>query len=458
VLSWIALTMAVLILGLAGVGYVLIRHYNGNIDYLSHVFPSQHRPAPAPHEAQNVLLVGADTREGANGEGTGGKGFAPGIRSDTIILAHLYGKSNKALFVSFPRDSYVTIPAWTDKKGTVHRSHHGRINSAIGTGGPALLIATVEKLTNIRIDHYVQVDFVGFKRMVDRLGGVDICLKKDVNDPKSQLVLSAGRHHVNGKVALAFARDRHSFPGQDLDRIKNQQQLIGSMIHKVLSAKTLLNPLKLNGFLNAATSSLKVDENTSFGELKDIALRARGFASGNVLFTTVPIANASARINGASVVQIDDAAADRLFTSLRQDQPPADESKPAGGQKLTVKPASIRVRVYNGSGVTGLGRRAFNELDQLGFQTTGTPTNRGTGAKTTTVLYGPSKADSARTLAAAIPGAVLQEDPTLQRTLEVVVGSSFSGAKAVSVTGTPATSTPTTTQKLRTAEDDVCSG
>jgi LCP family protein required for cell wall assembly len=457
VLSWIALSMSVVILGLAGAGYLLIQHYDGNVGRI-HVFGgSGPRPAAAPHEAQNVLLVGADTREGENAVGTGGKGFAPGIRSDTVILAHLYGKSDKALFVSFPRDSWVEIPAWTDKSGKTHRAHRGRINSAISTGGPSLLVATVEKLTDIRIDHYVQVDFVGFKRMVDKLGGVDICLSKDVNDPHSYLKLSAGRHHVNGNTALKFARTRYSFAGGDLDRIKNQQQLIGSMIHKVLSAKTLLNPLKLNGFLNAATSSLKVDEDTSFGELKNIALRARGFSSGNVLFTTVPVADASyVTGGGAKVVKLDDTAAAALFTSLRKDQAPAGAAKKPAAQKLTVKPGSIRVRVYNGSGVSGLARRAFNELGALGYQTTGTPTNRGSGASKTTILYGPTKADSARTLAAAIPGSVLQADDSLGRTLDVVVGSSYQGAKAVTVTGSPAPSS-SPTPKLRTAEDDVCS-
>jgi LCP family protein required for cell wall assembly len=452
--------MAALILGLAGVGYVLVRHFDGNISRINVFGNHANAPAKAPHNAQNVLLVGSDTREGANGKGTGGSGFAAGQRSDTIILAHLYGKSDKALFVSFPRDSYVEIPAWTDpKSGVTHRSRHGKINSAIGEGGPSLLIATVEKLTNIRVDHYVQVDFVGFKSMVDKLGGVDICLTKSVDDPKSQLKLSAGRHHVNGTTALAFARDRHSFAGQDLDRIKHQQQLIGSMVHKVLSAKTLLNPIKLTGFLNAATSSLQVDENLGFNDMKTIALRVRGFGSGSVLFTTVPISNPAGRVNGASVVLLDTAAGDQMFASLRRDVAPGAAAKPAAAAKLTVRPSNVRVRVYNGSGVTGLARRAFNDLSQLGFATTGVPTTRGSGASSTTIFYGPTKADSAKTLAAAVPGSVLQEDPTLTRTLELVVGSSYTGAKAVTVTGTTATPTASSSPgpKLRTAQDDICS-
>jgi LCP family protein required for cell wall assembly len=458
VLSWIALSMAVVILGLAGVGYVLVQHYNGNIDRISNVFSRPGKaPAAAPHNAMNVLLVGSDTRAGANGRGTGGHTLTAGQRSDTIILAHLYGSSDHALFVSFPRDSYVEIPAWTDPKThVVHRSRHDKINSAISEGGPALLIATVEKLTNIRVDHYVQVDFVGFKKMVDKLGGVDICLKQDVNDAKSKLTLSRGRHHINGNTALAFARDRHSFAGQDLDRIKNQQQLIGSMIHKVLSSGTLLNPLKLNGFLNAATSSLQVDDKLSFGDMKDIALRVRGFNSGHVLFTTVPFSNPAARINGASVVELDPAADEALFSALRQDRAPGAATKPTAAPKLTVKPASIRVRVYNGSGKAGLGRKAFSDLGAVGFATTGTPSNRGAGATQTIVFYGPSKADSAKTLVAAIPGAVAQEDPTLTRTLEVVVGSGYTGAHAVTVTAAGPTATSSPAPKLRTAQDDIC--
>ena len=462
VFSWLALGTAVVILVVAALGYAAVRHYNGNIEHIgiANILPGGKKPAKAPHDAMNVLLVGSDSRAGKNGVGTGGAHLTSGQRSDTIILAHLYGSSDKALFVSFPRDSWVEIPAWTDPKtGATHRSHHGRINSALGEGGPALLIATVENVTKIRVDHYVQVDFVGFKNMVNTLGGVDVCLPKSVDDPKSRLVLSAGRHHIDGNTALAFVRARHAFAGGDLDRIKHQQQLIGSLIHKVLSSGTLLNVFKLNSFLNAATRSLQVDEGLSLNDMKNIALRVRSFNSGGVLFVTVPITG-GIRVNGAAVLQLDEQADEALFSALRADRAPGSPAKAdAGGQKLTVRPSAIRVRVYNGSGVAGLARRAFNDLGGLGFATTGTPTNRGTGASKTTIFYGPSKADSARTLAAAIPGAVLQQDDSLTRTLEVVVGSSYSGAKAVTVTGTPRPSaSPSSGVTIRTAQDDPCAG
>lgn len=461
VLSWVALSMSLVILGLAGVGYLLLQHYNGNIQRIS-VFgrsiTGQAAPAQAPHNAQNILLVGSDSRAGANGRGTGGSALVAGQRSDTIILAHLYGTSDKALFVSIPRDSYVEIPAWTDPRtGAVHQSRHDKINSALAEGGPALLIATIQKLTDIRIDHYVQIDFVGFKNMVNKLGGVDVCLRQSVNDVKSRLVLSAGRHHIDGATALAFVRDRHSFASGDIQRIKNQQQLIGSLIHKVLSAGTLINPLKLNGFLEVATSSLQVDERLTLNDMKNIALRVRGFSSGSVLFTTVPIANSAGWVNGASVVLLDTAADARLFDSLRRDQAPSAPAKagaPAGA--LIVPPSAIRVRVYNGSNVNGLARRAFNALAADGFTTTGIPQNRGSGATVTTILYGSTKADSARTLAAALPGSVLQQDPTLTDTLEVVVGSGYKGVTAVSVKGSAPPASAAPVAPIRTAQDNLC--
>ncbi len=458
VLSWIALTMAGVILAVAGVGYAAVQHWTGNIDKIKIPALGGHKTPPkAPKNAENVLLVGSDTRAGRNGIGTGGSGLTAGQRSDTIILAHLFASSDKAIFVSFPRDSYVEIPAWTDpKSGEVHRSHHGRINSAISEGGPALLIATIENLTNIRVDHYVQVDFVGFKNMVNTLGGVDVCLPKSVQDQKADLNLSAGRHHIDGNTALAFVRARHAFAGGDLDRIKHQQQVIGALIHKVLSSGTLLNPLKINSFVNAATTSLQVDEHLGVNDMKDIALRVRNFNSGGVLFVTVPTSG-GIRVNGAAVLQLDQQADDELFAALRADRAPGSPAPKPSAQALTVRPGAIRVRVYNGSGVTGLARKAFNDLGAVGFVTTGTPTNRGSGASVTTVLYGPTKADSARTLAAAIPGAVLQEDDSLGRTLEVVVGSRYSGAQKVTVAGSPRpSSSPSPAVKIRTAQDDPC--
>lgn len=465
VLSWIALSMAVVILGIAGLGYALLRHYDGNIKRISVFGPTttQTKAIAAPRNAQNILLVGSDSRAGSNGIGTGGHKLTVGQRSDTIILAHLYGSSDNVQLVSFPRDSYVPIPAYTDvKTKQVVAAHSAKINSSFFEGGPPLLIQTVQNLTNIKIDHYVQVDFSGFKKMVDKLGGVDVCLKTAAHEAHSKIDLSAGRHHIDGNVALSFVRQRYGLARGDLDRIGRQQQLLGSMVHKVLSAGTLLDPFKLNGFLNVATGSLNVDERLSAGDLRDLALRLRNFSSKGVLFTTVPVANTDERVPGQGlIVRIDDVKATTLFDALRTDQAPDKPAKKATAPRnpLTVQPASIRVRVYNGSGVAGLGRRAYNDLTGVGFATTDTPSNRGTGATQTVITYGPSRADSAKTLAAALPGSVLRLDPTLTRTLEVVVGSSYTPAQKVVVGPAPAPSASASPEATpRNASEDPCSG
>lgn len=460
VLSWIALTLSVLILGVAGVGYALLQHYDGKIQRID-VFSKRlggTAPPEAPHNAMNFLLVGSDSRAGANGQGTGGSGLTVGERSDTIIVVHLFGSSNRAELVSIPRDAYVEIPAYTDPAtGTQHQARHDKVNSAIAEGGPALLIATIEKLSGVRMDHYVQIDFSGFKNMVNKLGGVNVCLTKDQHDVKSHLDLTAGRHHINGTVALAFVRQRHGLTNGDIDRIGRQQQLLGSLVNQVLSAGTLLNPLKLNGFINATAASLQFDNGLQLSQLRDLALRLKDVSSKNITFTSLPIADIGARVGSALVVQLDAVKTAALFDSLRRDEVPGSRAAPKG-PTLTVPPSAVQVRVFNGSGISGQARKAFTELGAAGFVPIGVPATRGSNVAVTTIHYGPTKADSAATLAAAIPGAVLQPDPTLQQTLEVVVGTNYTGAQKVTIAAPkgPAAADPLT--KTRTAADDPCSG
>jgi LCP family protein required for cell wall assembly len=453
-------------LATAGAGYVLVNHYEGNITRIKNVFGNRgDAPKPAPNHAQNFLIVGSDSRGDLKaGEGVQGSGatFVTGQRSDTVILAHLYGgKSNKVQLVSFPRDSVVEIPQYTDAKHRVHPAQHNRINYAFNEGGPQLLVRTVQSLTGVRIDHYLQVDFNGFQSMVDKLGGVDVCLSQPAKDHFSGINLSAGKHHINGTVALSFVRQRHGLPNGDIDRIKRQQQFIGAMIRKVLSAGTLANPFKLNGFLNVATSSLQADEGLNFSTLRTLALRMKNVGAGNVIFATIPISDSNAYRRGlGSVVIVDDAKAAELFDTIRRDIPPGAPAKvaaPGSNAPLVVKPGNIRVHVYNGSDVKGLGRKADGDLTNVGFQTVGQAETRGSGATKTVVRYGPSKADSARTVVAAIPGATLQAAPELLNVIEVVVGSDYKGAKLVKVTATP-TGQPAATPspKVVTALDDPC--
>lgn len=463
-LSVLAAVLSFAVLASAVGGYVMVKRYDGNINRLPDLALGQNRPADAPRDAQNVLIVGSDSRGNLKaGEGTQGRGdtFVSGQRSDTVILAHLYGDSDTAQLVSFPRDSWVTIPAYVGEGGKQVAAHDSKLNAAFFEGGPALLIDTIESLSGLSIDRYMQVDFDGFQTIVNRLDGVEVCLAEAAKEKDSGIDLPAGRQTIKGDQALAFVRQRKGLPNGDIDRIRRQQQFIGAIVRKVLSAGTLANPLRLNGVIDAATESLKVDDGTSFGDLQDLALRFRSFSSGGVSFTTVPITNPAGRRQRQSVVLLDEAGLATLFDGLRRDvapQTPDPVPSAAPSQALVVRPGAVRVRVFNGAGVTGLGRKAFGDLERVGFQLVGTAGNRGADAARTTILYGPDKADSARTLAAAIPGAVVQPDPSLTATLEVVVGANYTGTKAVTVTAKPAPQTPSASASppVRTAAEDPC--
>jgi LCP family protein required for cell wall assembly len=467
-LSWVAVVLSVTTLALAGAGYAFVQHYDGNINRLDGIFDGRAEPAAASGP-RNILIVGSDSREGlAPGEdfqGTGAE-FVTGQRSDTIILAHLYGDDDAAQLISFPRDSWVPIPEWTDPAtGETTPAHEAKINSAFFLGGPALLVDTVEELSGLRIDHYVQVDFTGFKGMVDALGGVEVCLPQEAREPKSGIDLPAGRSTVEGEQALAFVRQRDGLPRGDIDRIARQQQFMGAIVRKTLSAGTLANPFKLNGFLDAATESLQVDEHLTIGGLRDLALRMRGFDSGGVIFSTVPVADAAGRREGQSVVLLDETAAAALFEGLRRDVPPGkdvpDEQAPAeDAPVLTVAPQDIRVEVYNGAGIRGLAGRVAGDLQDAGFAVVGPPANGDRGGRETVVLHGPGKADSARTVAAAVPGAVTKLDRSLGDVLHVVAGSSYSGALPVAAGQPPpvAPPPPATPAEAITAAEDPCAG
>jgi LCP family protein required for cell wall assembly len=471
-MSFLAVLTSFSVLAVAVGGYVLVNKYDQQIDRIPDVFAGvgNERPAETPRDARNILIVGSDSRgDLAAGEGTQGRGdtFVTGQRSDTVILAHLYGDSDEAQLVSFPRDAWVTIPAHTSlETGEFVEEHEAKLNSAFESGGPSLLVRTIEELSGLRVDNYVQIDFEGFQSMVDTLGGVEVCLSEPAKEKDSGIDLEAGRQTIEGSQALAFVRQRKGLPNGDIDRIGRQQQFIGAVVRKTLSAGTLLNPFKLNSVLNVATDALQVDDDTSIDDLRDLAVRFRTFTAGGVIFSTVPIAEVNGYRERQSVVLLDEAKMAAQFDLLRRDiapdTPEAEAVEPPAAEPLVVAPERIRVRVFNGAGVTGLGRRAYDELASVGFQLVDAPDNRGSSATQTTVYHGPDRADSARTVAAAIPGSRTELDPALSGTLEVVVGSSYDGVKAVTVT--PTTQQPTATDTgaapaapaVKTAAEDPC--
>lgn len=267
---------------------VAYKHLEGNIEGIE-VPKGALGDRPERTTALNVLVMGSDTRQGANGVGVGGS--TPGL-SDTTILLHLSQNRKFAYGVSLPRDAMVERPACLKKSGRgVDPGGLTQFNAAYAIGGPLCTVKTVEQLTGIRIDHFVVIDFVGFKNMVNAIGGVTVCVPDEVNDTIGNINLPAGTYKVTGQQALDYVRVRHDIgaPTGDIGRMRRQQSFISAMIKKVVSAGTLSNPVRLFNFLNAATSSLSTDK--GFANLKQLAALGKSLKSiglDNVQFITVP--------------------------------------------------------------------------------------------------------------------------------------------------------------------------
>ncbi len=463
VLTVLATVLAVLLVGGTATAFVAYQRLNGNINRVrvDNLLGSEKDRPPKVAEdpkAMNILVMGSDKRKGKNALNVEGQ------RSDTAIVMHLAADRKSATAVSIPRDTMVPIPACTLDDGSVVPAQTLQMfNEAFSEGGPACTIKTVEKLTKIRIDNYVVVDFGGFKDMVDALGGVRVCLPYAVNDPQSHLNLSAGTHTVRGQQALAYVRTRHGLgDGSDLSRIDRQQAFIGSMVSKVKNKGLLLRPDRLLSFLGAATSSLTTD----YGSLKDMAGLAqdvRGLPTKDVTFLTAPNQPWSENPNRVELKK----SAATVWRALRFDQPlPGKEPKPTStprastatpsGPPLVTAPEKVSVTVLNGSGTAGAAADLAEQLTADGFNVVGVG-NADRLYSATTVLHDPAYDESGRTLGAAIPGSVVQEDISLGSTLTVVVGTDSPTVVPVEVSGSTSSPEPTETLATRSAAQNICS-
>ena len=284
--------------------------------------------------AVNYLIVGSDTREGLSREEikrlrVGGTDVAAGKRSDTMLLIHISKKRDKAAIISIPRDSYALIPEHNNSQGKVIPAAYSKINSAYNWGGAPLLIETLESMSDLRIDHYVELNFVGFVRMVDALGGVEICTKKDIDDPKSHLTLPAGTHVLDGVDSLKFVRTRVFDGLGDLGRMKRQQEFAGAMLRKATSAGVLLNPVKMVDFINSALDSVVTDEGLSQGDLLTLGKQLRNLSASNVRTLTIPLKYYNYNKNGVSAAVLwDPVLAPELFERIKNDEALIEEVRP----------------------------------------------------------------------------------------------------------------------------------
>ncbi len=319
----VGLGMVLLVLAGTATGWWLYNKLDGNITEDTSAAAElrryeRERPAHLATGAQNILLIGSDSRSGRNNAGYGrDKGTQ---RSDTTILLHLPQDRRSATAVSIPRDLMTDIPVCTQPDGSRTAEQFAQFNWAFEWGGAACTIRTVEKLTGIRIDHHMVIDFDGFKKMVDAIGGVEVCLKEPVNDVEAKLRLAAGLQTLQGEKALGFVRARHSLGnGSDTERMGRQQQFLGSLVKKVQSNGVLLNPTRLYPLLDAATSSVTTDPGlASLRGLYELVRGMRDIPTDQVKFLTVPRRPYAPNPNRDELVE---PGAERLFQQLRMDKP-----------------------------------------------------------------------------------------------------------------------------------------
>ncbi|MYW21116.1 LytR family transcriptional regulator [Streptomyces sp. SID2955] len=320
-----ALGAAVVLVVAAGAGWAVYTKLSGNItaDEAAAAELARYereRPTALVRDAQNILLIGSDTRAG-DGNGKYGKDLGT-ERSDTTILLHLAADRGSATAVSLPRDLMVDVPSCLQEDGRRSDPVFAMFNHAFQVGGSACTIRTVEKLTGIRVDHHMVVDFSGFKEMVDAVDGVEVCLKEPVDDKAAKLRLPAGRVTLDGEQALGYVRARKSLGnGSDTDRMGRQQRFLGALVNKVQSNDVLLNPVKLYPLLDAATSALTTDpELASLRGLYQLVRGLRDIPTEQVRFLTVP---RESYVYNANRDQLVEPEAEKLFARLRADRPVA---------------------------------------------------------------------------------------------------------------------------------------
>jgi LCP family protein required for cell wall assembly len=271
---------------------------------------------PVESKGYDYVLVGSDSRQGLTPAqqkllNTGSVKDAGGLRTDSIILVHVPSGDGKPAMISLPRDSYVPIPG--------HGSN--KINAAYSLGGPKLLVKTIEQVTGVRIDGYVEIGFGGFSSVVDSVGGVDICVKRNMKDAYAGIDLKAGCQTLNGPNALGYVRARYSDPLGDIGRVARQREFLSAIMHKAINPATVLIPWRYYGFANSAGAGLTVGQDVSLRDVTRVLQAMRSVSNGDGLSLTVPVSNPGLATNVGSAVKWDSRKALELFTAIKNDQP-----------------------------------------------------------------------------------------------------------------------------------------
>ncbi|MFK0026483.1 LCP family protein [Streptomyces sp. NPDC090798] len=472
IVLWTGGTMAFVLVAVSAAGYLYLKHLEGNVSTTD--VGDAGKKGFSKDEAFNILIIGTDKRTGAGNEGYGDKGSVG--HADTNILLHVSKDRTNATALSIPRDLIVNVPDCPTKQpdGTekvIPGTQNVRFNTSLGQDGrdPGCTMRTVKEVTGIAPDHFMMADFNAVKTLTSAVGGVDVCVAHAVNDKESHLKLPAGKSKVEGEQALAFVRTRHSFGNQgDLDRIKVQQQFLGSLMRKMSSSDTLTSPTKLISLAEAATKALTVDTGLgSVSTLKDVALELKKVPPKNITFTTVPVLdNPAEKVKATVVVNQSQAPAvfdaisnDVSFTAVKQKEKKEKAEVAARLKGNRSAAADIRVDIYNGGAPPGSAQETLNWLQNTeGVLKSSQLGNADATLSKTTLEYSPDQADQARKLAdlmglsasALKPGKSEKNSQGLPA-IVLTLGKDFKGA------GVPLT-TPTKAPEVdkSTADKTVC--
>ncbi|MET8864481.1 LCP family protein [Nonomuraea sp. NPDC004580] len=422
-LRWVITISVVVVLLVVGVAVGVFARLTGNVKHtdLTADDLGATRPPKVAGTAMNLLVVGSDQRNGKNAK----YGRVAGERTDTIMLVHVSSRRDNAMVISFPRDSLVQLPACRATGAFPgQQAHLGMINESFNSGGIGCTWKTIESLTGIHIDHFVKVDFTGFKGIVNAVGGVEVCLPEPVDDKKALLHLPAGRQSLNGEQALGYVRARYSLgDGSDIGRIQRQQMFIASMVKKVLSGETLTDPARLLAILDAATQAVTTDRGLTLGVMKDLATSLQGIDVGKIRFITTPWHYSLTQPGRVEWVQ---PQARTLFQIVAKDE---SVEGVKGGQEKVAR-SKIQIELRNGTWRTGLATEVAAALEQRGYHIAKIGDTARKPQKQTTVFYGPNGETRVPTLSKDVLKSRPKELAAARTSrLVLVIGDDWQGLK-----------------------------
>lgn len=436
----IALVVAsALVVGLTGSAWAVYREVTAGIT-TTDVINGGRNSGP-----QNILLVGIDSRTDAQGKPLPleiqralRSGPDTGVlNADTIMLLHVPEDGGAAVAFSIPRDSYVDIPGYrSDKINAAYPASKAQaaeelvadgeldpdqVEAQSARAGRSALIRTVESLTGVEIDHYAEINLLGFYNLTRAIGGVEVCLNTAVNEGLSGARFRAGPQLISGGDALAFVRQRHGLPEGDLSRIRRQQVFLAAVTDRITSAGTLTDPEALSALVGVAEQSLVIDDDW---DLLGFAQQAADIAAGNLAFRTIPTRGTESNARGDVVLVDRSEVHDFVEQRIEEAQSESELEPEPEPAPPPAEPPRYDLQVRNATGTTGLAARVADRLRELGFDRI--TVDNTTSSPTSAVLHAESDADGARAVAARLGGMPVKADTRMARgNIQVVLGADF---------------------------------